>query len=305
MKYIVTGGSGMVGRHLQEIMPDLHYMSSKDCDLTDFRSVDEYFKKEKPYGIIHLAAKVGGILQNMSSPADFYDQNIQINSNTLIAAKNNGVQRFLAVLSTCVYPDVVDSYPMTEEDVHKGPPAPANFSYAYTKRCMMVQVDAYNRQHDLEYNYVIPCNLYGEYDHFEDSNKSHFITALIKKIIDAEEKGENKISLFGSGKPLRQFMHSADLANVIKKMVEEDITDSFNVAPPNQNYSIHEMATMALEALGKDDWTIEYDSDKPDGQFRKDASCEKMMDCLGEYSFMELKDGVKKVYNAIKDMSGV
>ena len=305
MKYIVTGGSGMVGRHLKEVLPNLIYMSSKDCDLTDLKSVEAYFDKEKPDGVIHLAAKVGGILQNMSSPAVFYDKNIQINSNTLIAAKNSGVQRFLAVLSTCMYPDVVDKYPMTEEDVHKGPPAQANFSYAYTKRCMAVQIDAYNKQYGLEYNYVIPCNLYGENDNFEDSNKSHFITALIKKIIDSEQRGENKISLFGSGKPMRQFMHSSDLANVIKKMIEEDITDSFNIAPPNQNYSIHEMATMTLETLGKDDWIIEYDSEKPDGQFRKDVSSEKMMDCLGEYKFIEFKNGVKRVYNAIKEAYGV
>ncbi len=295
----------MVGRHLKEVLPNLIYMSSKDCDLTDLKSVEAYFDKEKPDGVIHLAAKVGGILQNMSSPAVFYDKNIQINSNTLIAAKNSGVQRFLAVLSTCMYPDVVDKYPMTEEDVHKGPPAQANFSYAYTKRCMAVQIDAYNKQYGLEYNYVIPCNLYGENDNFEDSNKSHFITALIKKIIDSEQRGENKISLFGSGKPMRQFMHSSDLANVIKKMIEEDITDSFNIAPPNQNYSIHEMATMTLETLGKDDWIIEYDSEKPDGQFRKDVSSEKMMDCLGEYKFIEFKNGVKRVYNAIKEAYGV
>ncbi len=305
MKYIVTGGSGMVGRHLKEVMPNLIYMSSKDCDLTDLKSVEAYFKREKPHGVIHLAAKVGGILQNMSSPAVFYDKNIQINSNTLIAARNIGVQRFLAVLSTCMYPDVADQYPMTEEDVHKGPPAQANFSYAYTKRCMAVQIDAYNKQYGLKYNYVIPCNLYGENDNFEDSNKSHFITALIKKIIESEQRGENKISLFGSGKPMRQFMHSSDLANVIKKMIEEDITDSFNIAPPNQNYSIHEMATMTLEALGKDDWAIEYDSEKPDGQFRKDVSSEKMMHCLGEYDFIEFKSGVERVYNAIKEAHGV
>lgn len=300
MKYIVTGGSGMVGRHLQEIMPNAKYLSSKDCDLTNYQDVLDLFKKEKPDGVIHLAAKVGGILQNMASPADFYDQNIMINSNTLMAAKESGVKRFLAVLSTCMYPDVVDSYPMKEEDVHLGPPANANFSYAYTKRCMAVQIDAYRKQHGLEYSYIIPCNLYGENDNFEDSNKSHFITALIKKIVDSEKDGKSEITLFGTGKPMRQFMHSSDLANVIAKTVSEGMTESFNVAPPNQNYSIHEMAQMTLEVTGHSDWEIKYDSTKPDGQFRKDVSCEKMIHCLGDYEFIQFKDGVKKVYNALK-----
>jgi GDP-L-fucose synthase len=301
MKYIITGGSGMVGRHLQEIMPDAIYLSSSDCDLTNYQSVLQMFNEHKPDGVIHLAAKVGGILQNMSYPADFFDQNILINSNTLIAAKESGVKRFLAVLSTCMYPDVVESYPMTEEDVHKGPPTNANFSYAYAKRCMAVQIDAYRKQHGLKYNYIIPCNLYGENDNFEDSSKSHFITALIKKIIDSEREGKKRILLFGSGKPMRQFMHSSDLANVIKKTILENITESFNVAPPNQNYSINQMAEMTLEALGKSDWTIDYDATKPDGQFRKDVSCDKMLQCLGNYNFITFKDGVTRVYNVLKD----
>ena len=158
MKYIVTGGSGMVGKHLQEIMPNLIYLSSADCDLTDKGAIDALFASEKPDGVIHLAARVGGIMENIENPAVFYDENIQINTNTLAAAYRNGVKRFVAILSTCMYPDTVESYPMTEEDVHKGPPANANFSYAYTKRCMAVQIEAYRSQYGLDYSYIIPCN---------------------------------------------------------------------------------------------------------------------------------------------------
>ena len=290
----------MVGRHLRQIMPDLTYLSSRDCDLTSEKEANSLLRREKPDGIIHLAAKVGGILQNINYPADFYDKNIKMNSNLLIGAREYGVKNFLAILSTCIYPDTVDNYPMTEQDVHRGPPAIANFSYAYTKRCMAVQIDAYNKQDNLDYNYLIPCNLYGEYDNFNDVNKSHFITALIKKIIDAELKGENKITLFGSGKPMRQFMHTADLARVIKKMIEEDIKESFNVAPPEQNYSIDQMARIVLKSLNKEDWKIEYDSKKPDGQFRKDVSCDKMLKHLGDFKFTALQDGVVRVYNNIK-----
>ena len=125
MTCLVTGGTGMVGRHLQEIMPDAIYLGSADCNLADDGAVEVFFQKHKPESVIHLAAKVGGIMQNISSPADFFDANIKMNSNVLIAAKRHGVKNFLAILSTCMYPDVADTYPLTEEDIHKGPPAPA------------------------------------------------------------------------------------------------------------------------------------------------------------------------------------
>jgi len=305
MKIIVTGGSGMVGRHLQEIMPHLIYLSSSDCDLTNAAETDSLFAREKPDAVIHLAAKVGGILQNISHPAEFYDQNIKMNTHVVSSARNHGVTNFLAILSTCMYPDVAESYPMTEEDIHKGPPARANFSYAYTKRCMAVQIEAYNQQCGLNYNYLIPCNLYGEYDNFEDAQKSHFITALIKKIIDAERENKQEISLFGTGKPMRQFMHAGDLARVIKSVVDGDIRASFNVAPVGQNYSIDQMARMSLGALGKEGWSIRYDAEKPDGQFRKDVDCSRMADCLGDFAFTPFEDGVCKVYNKIKEKYGV
>ena len=268
MSCIVTGGSGMVGQHLRELLPDAIYLSTNTCDLTRYEDVNALFHEYKPDTVVHLAAKVGGILQNIASPADFYDVNTQINSNTLIAAKEHGVRNFLAVLSTCMYPDTVDSYPMTESDIHLGPPAAAN--------------------------------LYGENDNFEDSNKSHFVTALIKKIIDAEKACEKRIELFGTGKPMRQFMHTADLARVIKVILDKGITDSFNVAPPEQNYSIDQMARMTLEVLGKTDWQVYYDSGKPDGQYRKDVSSAKMISLLGDFEFTGFKEGVLRVYNKIK-----
>jgi GDP-L-fucose synthase len=301
MTVLVTGGSGMVGRHLQDIAPDYIYLSSADCDLTSYKEVDLLMKKYQPTAVIHLAAKVGGILQNMKFPADFYDLNIAMNTNVLKAARDNKINKFLSILSTCMYPNVVETYPLTEEDVHKGPPAQANFSYAYTKRCMAVQIEAYNQQLGCDYNYLIPCNLYGEYDNFDDSNKMHFVTALINKIITAENNNEKSITLFGSGTPLRQFMYSGDLAKVIKLVMDNDIKESFNVAPTNQNYSIDQMARMTLDALNKKDWTIEYDSTKPDGQFRKDVSNLKMLNNIADFKFTEFSDGVVKVYNKIKE----
>lgn len=301
---LVTGGTGMVGSHLREIAPEWKYLGTQDCDLTNYESVSSLVRSENPDRIIHLAAKVGGILQNISEPADFYDKNILINTNILIASKNHNVPRFTATLSTCMYPDISETYPLKEADIHNGPPSEANFSYGYSKRCMAVQIEAYKKQHGLKYNYVIPCNMYGENDNFDNLNKSHFITALIKKIIDAEREGKNKITLFGTGRPLRQFMHARDLAKAIKLIVDNDITESFNIAPPNQNYSIDRMAKIALSVLNKAGWTIEYDSDKPDGQFRKDIDCKKLITNLKDFSFTSFEDGVLGVYERTKAKIG-
>ena len=217
-------------------------------------------------------------------------------------SKKHNVERFTGILSTCMYPDVVDNYPMTEKDVHLGPPADANFSYGFTKRSLLVAIEAYNKQYGTEYNYLIPCNLYGEYDHFEDPEKCHFITALIRKIIDAENNGEENITLFGTGSPLRQFMHASDLARVIKIVIENDITESFNVATPEEN-SIKDMATITLQALDKNMGVV-FDSDKPDGQYRKTVSCDKMMSLISDFEFTKLKDGVVKVYEEVKKVYG-
>ena len=301
-RILVTGGTGMVGNYLKEILPDAMYIGSKDCDLTDNNQVDKLWGDYKPTNVIHLGAKVGGIVENLNYPADFYEINTIMNTNVLRVSRKYNVMRFTGILSTCMYPDVVETYPMTEDNIHDGPPSFANFSYGFTKRSLSVGIEAYNKQHGTNWNYLIPCNLYGEYDHFEDPEKCHFITALIRKIIDAENNGEENITLFGTGSPLRQFMHASDLARVIKIVIENDITESFNVATPEEN-SIKDMATITLEALDKNMGVV-FDSDKPDGQYRKTVSCDKMMSLISDFEFTKLKDGVVKVYEEVKKVYG-
>ena len=301
-RILVTGGTGMVGTYLKEILSNAKYIGSKDCDLTDVKQVNELWGDFKPTNVIHLGAKVGGIVENLQYPADFYEINTIMNTNVLRASRKHNVMRFTGILSTCMYPDVVETYPMTEYNIHDGPPSFANFSYGFTKRSLSVGIEAYNKQHGTNWNYLIPCNLYGEYDHFEDPEKCHFITALIRKIIDAENNGEENITLFGTGSPLRQFMHASDLARVIKIVIENDITESFNVATPEEN-SIKDMATITLEALDKN-MGVDFDSDKPDGQYRKTVSCDKMMSLISDFEFTKLKDGVVKVYEEVKKVYG-
>jgi len=293
-RILVTGGTGLVGKHLQEILPDAFYLGSKDCDLTDIKMVRWMISSYTPDVVIHLAARVGGIQDNLKYPADYFDDNILMNTNLLKVCKEYNVKRFVGILSTCIYPSIVDNYPMSEEDLFIGPPPLSNFSYGYAKRCLAVQIDAYNKQFNTKYNYLIPCNLYGDYDNLHNESKMHFITALLNKIRNSKD---NSLHLLGTGKPLRQFMYAGDLAKVIKEVINKDITESFNVAP-NFNYSINEMAQMALEVTGKD-YKIVYDNPELDGQYRKDVSNKKLLKILPNFKFTDLKEGLKQVYDKI------
>ena len=293
-KILVTGGSGLVGKHLQKILPNAFYLSSKDCDLTNITQVKWLISSYQPDIVVHLAARVGGIQDNIKYPADYFDDNILINTNIVKVCKDHDVKRFIGILSTCIYPSVVENYPMTEEDLFIGPPPPSNFSYGYAKRCLAVQIDAYNKQFGTKYNYLIPCNLYGDYDNLHNDSKMHFITALLNKIKNAKD---NKLNLLGTGKPLRQFMYASDLADIIKLVISNDITENFNVAP-DFNYSINEMAKIALEVTEKD-YEIIYDRPDLDGQFRKDVSNKKLLKIFPDFKFTSLKEGLKQVYDKI------
>jgi GDP-L-fucose synthase len=291
-KILITGGSGMVGNSLKDIMPNAIYLSSKDCDLTNYNDVIKIWEKYKPTIVIHLAARVGGIMDNINHPAEYFEDNILMNTNVLKASKHIGVDRFIGILSTCIYPDTVDIYPMVEDMLHIGPPTKTNFSYGYAKRCLAVHIDSYNQQYGTKYQYLIPCNLYGEYDKYGDN--SHFVAALIKKIFTAKKNGENEINLFGSGKPLRQFMYSSDLAYIIKYCIDNDIYDNFNVAT-EENLSIKEIAEIVVDIMGEGQITkINFDPKKPDGQFRKDVSISKLKKIIPTFTPTKLSEGIKK-----------
>jgi len=291
MKTLITGGSGLVGKHLKDILPDAVYISSKDYDLTWIDEVRDMMNKHEPDFVIHLAARVGGILDNINNPVDYLEENVLMNTNIIKVCHEFEVEKVIAVLSTCIYPDVVETYPMKEEDLFNGPPTPTNFSYGFAKRCMAAHINSYIEQYDKKWSYLIPCNLYGEYDKYEEHN-SHFVSALIRKIYEADDE----IELWGTGKPLRQFMYGGDLARVIKYMIDNEIVDNFNVAP-KEVYNINEIAEIGKKACKKDQIVVNYDNTKPDGQFRKDVDSSKLLSILENFEFTTLEKGIKKTYD--------
>jgi GDP-L-fucose synthase len=288
---LVTGGSGLVGKHLKDIMPDAVYISSKDFDLTNIDRVDDMMNFFKPKIVVHLAARVGNLLDNMTYPVDYLEQNVLMGVNVLKKCHEYNVDRVISILSTCIYPDVLDTYPMKEEDLFNGPPPPTNFAYVMSKRCVATHTDSYVKQYDKKWCYLIPCNLYGEYDKYEEHH-SHFVSALIKKIYETEDV----LELWGTGKPLRQYMYGGDLARVIKYMIDNDIVENFNVAP-DYVHTIKELAEIGVKSCGKEHLEIVYDDTKPDGQFRKDVDSSKLLSVMEDFEFTSLESGIRRAYD--------
>lgn len=300
---VITGGTSMVGKHLKKYLPDAVYLSSRDYDLTNESHVKQMYADLKPKTVIHLAAKVGGIIDNINKPVQYFEQNMLMNTFMVKYAYENNVKNFMGMLSTCIYPDILpgDHYPLTEYSLHLGPPTATNFSYGYAKRCMAVHIDSYNKQYKTNYNYLIPCNLYSEHDNFNDAH-SHYVTSLIYKIATAKLNKQSHINLFGSGKPLRQFMYTDDLAKIIYTCVQNDIYHNFNVAT-DEVLTIKEIAQVALKACNAEDLTIVWDSSKPDGQYRKDVSNEKLKLYIKDFTPTPLVEGIQKTFKYYYEMA--
>ena len=257
-KILVTGGTGLVGYYLKKILPEAIYISSKDYDLLEQKEVKKLFKDIKPNKIIHLAARVGGVHHNILEPIKYYEENILMNTILIKEAYKNNVNSFIGILSSCIYPNDINKYPIKEKKLFDGAPHRDLFSYAYAKRCMAIQIDSYNHKYKLDYNYLIPCNLYGENDKFEEI-EGHFVGALVQKIFNAKKQNKNFITLFGDGTPFRQFMHAENFAQIIKMVVTKKIYKSFNVAT-DENYSVKKIAEIALDACNANNLEIKFNT---------------------------------------------
>jgi len=289
---IITGGTGMVGSAFKRVLPEAEYPNR--FQLQGMTSNDYCKGSFTDKQVIHLAAKVGGVKANAEQVANFYMVNANLNERLLYSAHRSGANKVLSLLSTCVYPDTpYINYPLTEDQLHLGPPHHSNFGYAYAKRMVDVMSRAYRQQYGCNFITAIPNNLYGENDNFDLEN-SHVIPALIRKVWEAKINKEPSVFCWGDGSPLREFTYSEDIARILLFLMENyDEPEPINIGNTDE-YSIKEVVEMICDILGYDG-ELEWQTEQPSGQLRKPSSNQKLLD-LGwkKENYTPLKEGLKK-----------
>lgn len=297
MKILVTGGSGLVGKAIQEISKEyktfsFYFLSSSKCDLEDYDETYQLFLSYKPDYVIHLAACVGGLYKNLANPSTMLEKNLLINSNVLRCSHEFKVKKCVSCLSTCIFPDKIN-YPIDETMLHNGPPHKSNYGYAYSKRMLDIQSKAYRDQYNDNFICVIPTNIYGKHDnfHLEDA---HVIPALIHKCYLAK-KNKTPFIVKGSGRALRQFIYSVDLAKLLMWTVEkynghENL--ALSVSEKYENTIEHVARIIARQF----DYEFEliFDTSFSDGQYKKTCSNKKLLGYIDEFDFTVIKTGISQ-----------
>ncbi len=303
----VAGHTGLAGsaivRQLQRAgHSNLVLRRHAELELGDAHAVSAFFERERPEYVFLAAAKVGGILANDSYPADFIRVNLAVQLNVLHEAWRAGVKRLLFLGSSCIYPRDCPQ-PMKEEYLLSGPLEPTNRAYALAKIAGVEMCWSYNRQHGARFLAAMPTNLYGPGDHYDLQN-SHVLPALIRKIHEAKQRGEHQVTLWGSGRPRREFLLSDDMAEACVYLMRLPATGFDRLVAPAQapllnigageDRSIAELAALVAEVL---DYRGEfvYDASKPDGTPRKLLDSTRLRD-LGWTPRMSLREGLKIAY---------
>lgn len=303
MKLLVTGGTGMVGKAIQELIGEENavFVGSKNFDLTNSEDVKDMFKWNKPTHVIHLAAKVGGVKANMKANGDFCALNQQMNANVLRTAyETESCVRVVSLLSTCVYPDAAHvTYPLTEDQLHVGPPHSSNYGYAYAKRMVEVQSRAYNEQaknrSSKKFVCAIPNNIYGKYDNF-DLEDSHVVPAMVRKIHEANLSGAKEVNLWGTGEPVREFTYALDIARDLISLVglKEPAHTTYNIGHTMESTSVRVLAEKVMSALGIEPLELKWDANSPNGQIKKPSNTDKYMCEFPKNVYTTLDDGLKE-----------
>ncbi len=289
----VAGHRGMVGsalvRRLQSVDCKVLTSTRQEVDLIRQDQVAAWFDTHRPDAVFLAAAKVGGIMANDSFPADFLYDNLMIEANIVHSAYRTGVEKLMFLGSSCIYPKLAEQ-PMREDALLTGPLEPTNEWYAIAKIAGIKLCQAYRRQHGADFISAMPTNLYGPGDNY-NLQTSHVLPALIRKVVEARDEGRNEIVMWGTGAPLREFMHADDLADALVFMMEH-YSDAPHVnVGSGQEVSILDLAELVVEAAGYKG-RIVRDETKPDGTPRKlmDSS---VLHGLGWRAGIPLKDGIK------------
>jgi GDP-L-fucose synthase len=294
-KILVTGATGFLGNHItpalrEQLDGEVVAVSSSDYNLMNEDQTNQMLDDIQPDAVVHLAAKSGGIIANRDYPADFFFENLIMNMHVFQASYRKGVKKFLTLIGGCSYPAQAPS-PIREEMMWDGFPQKESAAYSTAKKILLIQSEAYRRQHGFNSVVLVPGNVYGEHDNFRE-NYSHVIPALIRRFIEAREKGIESVTCFGSGTPTRDFVYAGDVAATIPWFLTNyDSSEHVNIST-GTSIAIRELAETIQSATGYQG-TINWDTSQPDGQQDKIFSVDKL-NALGLSCPTSLADGLQK-----------
>ncbi len=306
IRVFIAGHRGMVGSAIAKQLEkhddiELVIRTRAELDLTNQQAVQAFFKSEKFDQVYLAAAKVGGIVANNEFPAEFIYENLIIECNVIHAAHLAGIQKLLFLGSSCIYPKLANQ-PMTETALLTGMLEPTNEPYAIAKIAGIKLCESYNRQYNRDYRSVMPTNLYGENDNFHPQN-SHVIPALIRRFHEAKLANDPVVTVWGTGKPMREFLHVDDMAAASIFVMElntetikantEEMLSHINVGT-GQDCTIREMAETVAKVTGYKG-RVEFDTSKPDGTPRKLLDVSRLKS-LGWQATITLEDGLQRTY---------
>ena len=296
-KIYIAGHRGMVGSAVWRALISKGYTNligktSKELNLTNQRSVFDFYKKEQPEVVIDAAAKVGGILANNDFPYPFLMENMQIQNNLIDGAHKAGIEKFIFLGSSCIYPKFA-SQPLKEECLLTDSLEPTNEWYAIAKITGVKACQAIRKQYDKDYVSLMPTNLYGYFDNF-DLQSSHVLPAMLRKFHEAKINNHSDVTLWGSGTPMREFLFVDDMAEAVVYALENNLPEHLYNVGSGKDITIKELAETIQNVTGHQG-EILWDTTKPDGTPRKLMDVSKMKKLGWEYS-TDLQDGIKKTY---------
>ena len=309
-KIYIAGHKGMVGSAVWRALDNNGYtnligLSRSELNLRNQQAVLEFYKEEKPEIVIDAAAKVGGILANNDYPYDFLMQNMQIQNNLIDGAFNSGVEKFIFLGSSCIYPKFA-SQPLKEEYLLTDSLEPTNEWYAIAKISGVKSCQAIRNQYGKDYVSLMPTNLYGYFDNF-DLKSSHVLPAMLRKFHEAKVNGNSAVELWGSGSPMREFLFVDDMAEAVVFALENELPEFLYNIGSGKDVAIKELAETIQAVVGYKG-NILWDKSKPDGTPRKLMDVSKMRDLGWSYS-TELTEGIEKTYQwfleNIKDLKQI
>jgi GDP-L-fucose synthase len=302
-KIYVAGHRGMVGSAIVRQLKnngftDILVRTSKELDLTNQQAVNQFFETEKPDYVFLAAAKVGGIHANNVYRADFLYQNLMIEANIIHAAYINKVTKLLFLGSSCIYPKMAPQ-PLKEEYLLTGFLEPTNEPYAIAKIAGIKLCESYRRQYNCNFISAMPTNLYGPNDNY-DLNNSHVLPALIRKFHTAKTQNQAQVEIWGTGAPLREFLHVDDLAEACLFLMDNYNDELFVNVGSGTDISIKDLALLVKKIVGYEGELV-FDTSKPDGTPRKLMDVSRI-NHLGWQHKISLEEGISKVYEEVKNM---